>query len=113
MLFALTLLVPLLVAALWLYFRFSPRRANPRPVFWFNLVAVLLSVAASGAVVVMVEASMVGSADHGWWPVIGGFYSLVTLPACLAVAAGVRHLLFRTKRDSKPLETHDLSKTRF
>lgn len=115
MLFALSLLLPLLILSLWLYFRFSPRRDNPQPVFLFNLVAVLIAAIACGVVVLQVRTMMLSSPDRAWWPVLAAFYAMVTLPGCLALAAGLRHLLFRGPRTpSKPLDTtRDLSNTRF
>lgn len=114
MLFTVTLLVPLLVGALWLYFRFSPRRANRRPVIWFDVAAVTACLAVAGAIVAMVRDAMRGGTDESWWPVLAAFSAMIAIPACLGVAAAIRHLLFRTKGEaSKPLETRDLSKTRF
>lgn len=113
MLFALSLLLPLLLISLWLFFRFSPKRDNGRPVIWFNAVALALCVAICAWVVLAVRATMIGSNDQSWWALMALFYTLVTLPACLAVAAGLRHLIFRSKEKSKPLEVRDLSQTRF
>lgn len=114
MLFTLTLLVPLLVGALWLYFRFSPKRANRRPVIWFDVLAVTASLIVAAAIVAVVKGAMQGGADESWWPVLAAFCALIAIPACLGVAAAIRHLLFRKKGEvSKPLETRDLSKTRF
>lgn len=114
MIFALTLLLPLLALAVWAFWRLSPRPTNPRPVLWFNWAVTVLSLAICVAVVVFVRRTMAGSTDHAWWPVVSAFYGLVAIPFCLAVGGGIRRLLFGAREAAKPIEaTRDLSNTRF
>ena len=114
MIFALTLLLPLLALAVWAFWRLSPQPADPRPVLWFNWTVTVLSLAICVAVVIYVRRTMTGSTDHAWWPVVSAFYGLVAIPLCLAVGGGIRRLIFGRREAAKPLEiSQDLSKTRF
>jgi thiol:disulfide interchange protein len=114
MLFALSLLIPLLVLAFWLFWRLSPQGPDPRRVRLFNLVASAVVLLIGVAVAVGVRASMAASSDHAAWPVVAAFYALAAIPLCLALAAGLRRLAFGARTPAKPLEiTRDLSKTRF
>ena len=61
MIFALTLLLPLLALAVWAFWRLSPQPADPRPVLWFNGVVTVLSLAICVAVVIYVRRTMTGS----------------------------------------------------
>lgn len=113
MLFVLTLLLPVALATLWLFFRKSPRRAPMRPVHVFNALTLLITAPLCAWVVLAVRDTMAATRDHAWWVLMGTFYGLLTLTACLAVAAGIRHLLFRPRGTSKPLDVPDLRNTRF
>ena len=114
MIFALTLLLPLLALAVWAFWHLSPQPADPRPVLWFNWTATLLSLAVCVVVVIYVRRTMSSATDHAWWPVVSVFYGLAAIPLCLAVGAGIRRLVFGRREAAKPLEiSQDLSKTRF
>lgn len=114
MIFAFTLLLPLLALAVWAFWRLSPQPPDPRPVLWFNWAVTILSLAICVAVVIYVRRTMTGATDHAWWPVVSAFYGLVAIPLCLAVGGGIRRLIFGARETSKPLEiSQDLSKTRF
>lgn len=114
MLFALTLLLPLLVLAVWAFWRLSPQPPDPRRVRWFNWTVMVLSVLVCAFVVIFVRRDMAGSADHAWWPVISAFYGLVAIPACLALGGLARRLIFGAREPAQPPEPpRDLSQTRF
>lgn len=114
MLFALSLLLPLLAFFFWLFWRLSPARADPRPVRRFNLAAIAVALAAGAVAAWQVRANMAAAADHGWWPVVAAFYMLVVIPLCLVLAGAVRHFVFRSDAPAKPPEPpRDLSQTRF
>ena len=114
MLFALSLLLPLLVFFIWLFWRLAPVRPDPRPVRWFNLAAILIALAVGAIATAQVRASMAAATDHSWWPVVAAFYLLVVIPASLAVAGAIRHFIFRGNTPVKPPEPpRDLSQTRF
>ena len=114
MIFALTLLLPLLALAVWAFWHLSPQPADPRPVRWFNWAVTGLSLAICIVVVVFVRRTMAGATDHAWWPVVSAFYGLVAIPLCLAIGGGIRRMIFGAREASRPLEiSQDLSKTRF
>ena len=114
MLFALSLMIPLLVLAVWVFWRLTPPCPEPGPVRAFNIAALLLGLALSGAVAWYVRGTMADSTDHAMWPAIAAYYVMAVVPLWLAVAGGIRRLLFGAREPSKPLEiSQDLSKTRF
>lgn len=114
MLFAVTLLLPLLALAVWAFWRLSPKPADPRPVRWFNWAVTVLSLVVCAALVIFVRNTMSEVADHAWWPVVSAFYGLVAVPLCLAVGGGIRRLVFGAREQAQPLEPpRDLSQTRF
>ena len=114
MLFAVSLMIPLLVLAVWVFWRLSPPRPAPGPVRAFNVAAIALGVALGGAVSWYVRGTMANSSDHGMWPAIAAYYVMAVVPLWLAVAGGIRRLIFGVREPSKPLEiSQDLSKIRF
>lgn len=115
MLFAVSLLLPLLVLAVWVFWRLSPPRPDPAPVRAFNLGAIVLSLLLAGAIAFFVRQSMQGGTDHGMWPVVTAYYVMAVVPLWLAVAGSIRRLIFGSREPSKPLEIsqQDFSKTRF
>ena len=115
MLFAVSLLIPLLVLAVWVFWRLSPKRPDAGALRAFNVGAILVSLLLAIAISWLVRGSMAESADSGWWPVVAAFYAMVFVPLWLAVAGGIRRLVFGAREAAKPLEiiSQDLSKTRF
>lgn len=114
MLFAVSLMIPLLVLAVWVFWRLSPPRPAPGPVRAFNVAAIALGVALAAACAWYVRGTMANSSDHGMWPAIAAYYVMAVVPLWLAVAGGIRRLVFGAREPSKPLEiSQDLSKIRF
>ena len=114
MLFAVSLMIPLLVLAIWIFWRLSPPRPDPMAVRVFNVGAIASSILLAGAVGFYVRQSMAGGTDIGMWPVVTAYYVMAVVPLWLAVAGGIRRLVFGARGPSKPLEiSQDLSKTRF
>ncbi len=115
MLFALSLLVPLCLIAVWIFWRLSPPRPDPAPLRWFNLGAIALGLLLCVAAAYLVRAFLAGSADSEKWLGVTAYYVATLFPLWLAAAAGIRRLLFGARGPSKPLEIsrQDLSKTRF
>jgi len=113
MLFALTLTIPLMVAAIWIFWRVSPSRPDPAPVRWFNLAAIAIGLLLCGLAAWLIRAYLAGSVDSGKWPGVTGYYVGTLFPLYMAIAGGIRHLLFGGP--AKPLEImhQDISKTRF
>jgi hypothetical protein len=114
MLFAVSLMIPLLVLAIWVFWRLSPPRPEPMAVRVFNIGAIASSILLAAAVGFYVRQSMAGGTDRGMWPVVTAYYVMAVVPLWLALAAGLRRLVFGARGPSKPLEiSQDLSKTRF
>ena len=115
MLFSVPLLLPLMLLAVWVFWRLSPPRPDPTSVRVFNIGAIVLGLALAGAIAFYVRHSMAGSKDHGMWPVVSVYYIMAVVPLWLAIAGGIRRLVFGSREPSKPLEIsqQDFSKTRF
>ncbi|MEZ5615422.1 MAG: hypothetical protein R3E35_09415 [Rhodocyclaceae bacterium] len=115
MIFAVSLLLPLLVLAVWVFWRLSPRRPDPGPVRLFNFAAIALGVLLAAAIAFYVRQSMQEGTDRNMWPVVAAFYVMAVVPLWLAVAGGLRRLIFGSREPAKPLEIsrQDFSKTRF
>ncbi len=114
MIFAVSLLIPLLLLAVWAFWRLSPKSAAAGPLRAFNLGALALGLLLAAALALYVRSSMAETADSGLWPAVAAFYTMTFVPLWLAVAGGLRRLMFGTRSPSKPLEiSQDLTKTRF
>lgn len=114
MLFAASLLIPLLVLAVWIFWRLSPSGQAPARLRAYNVAAIVLALLLAGAIAWYVRESMAGGTDRGMWPLVAAFYMMAFLPLWLAAAAGIRRLIFGAREPAKPLEiARDLSKTRF
>jgi thiol:disulfide interchange protein len=114
MLFAVSLLIPLLVLAVWIFWRLSPKRPDAGPVRAFNGGAIVLGLLLAGGVAWYVRDSMADSTDRNLWPAVAAYYVMAAFPFWLALAAGIRHAVFGAREPAKPLEiSQDLSKTRF
>lgn len=114
MLFAVSLMIPLLGFSVWVFWRLSPPRPDPSAMRAYNIGASVLTLLLAGAIAWYVRDSMAAGKDHGMWPVITAYYVTAVVPLWLAVAGGIRRLLFGAREPAKPLEiSQDLSKTRF
>jgi len=114
MVFPLTLLLPVLVLSLWLFWRLSPPRPDATPVRRFNAIAIILTLMIAALAAWYVRSTMMASSDHASWPLIAAFYLLGVIPMSLAVAGLVRKKLYGAKEAAKSLElTRDLTNTRF
>ena len=114
MLFAVSLMIPLLGFSVWVFWRLSPPRPDPTSMRVYNIAASVLGLLLAGGVAWYIRGSMAGGTDHGMWPVVTAYYVMAVVPLWLAVAGGIRRLIFGAREPSKPLEiSQDLSKTRF
>lgn len=104
MLFALSLLIPLLLATIWFFFRLAPATTRPRAQRLFNAGALLTAAALGVAECFYVQGTMAGSPDHALWPAIATFYVCATLPIWLGVAAVLRRLIFGLRGQGQPLD---------
>ena len=63
----------------------------------------------------LVRSYLAGSTDSGKWLGVAAYYVATLFPLCIAIAGGIRRLVFGERGPAKPLEIsqQDLSKTRF
>lgn len=114
MLFVLSLLVPLLVLSVWIFWRLSPPALRAGRLRAYNLAAVLLGLGLAAALAAYVRASLEPSGERALWPLVAAFYAMAFFPLWLALAGGLRRLLFGARPSAEPLQIHqDLSQTRF
>lgn len=116
MLFALSLLVPLVGFFFWLFWRMTPLRRDLRSVRAFNFAVMVAVFAAAAGIVLLVQDRMAGMPDHVWWPVVGAFYVLVIVPLLLLAVGALRQAWFPPDTPAaSPLAEapRDLSNTRF
>ncbi len=116
MLFALSLLLPLVGFFFWLFWRMTPARRVPRGVRRYNFAVMIAALAMVVSIVLLVRASMSGSPDRVWWPIVASFYVLVIAPLLLLAAGALRQSWFPPDVPVAPPpaeEPRDLSNTRF
>ncbi|MBX3648441.1 MAG: hypothetical protein KF853_01570 [Rhodocyclaceae bacterium] len=114
MVFALSLLLPMLAFSFWLFWRLSPQRVEAAPLRRFNLAAIALALLLGALLIWYVRSNMMTGSDRATWPLVAAFYLAGAIPLFLALAGLVRRKCYGSKEADKPLElTRDLSKTRF
>lgn len=114
MIFALSLLLPMLALSFWVFWRLSPQREDGAPLRRFNFAAIALSLLLGALVIWYVRSNMLTGSDRATWPLVAAFYLAGLIPIYLALAGLVRRKCYGSKEADKPLElTRDLSKTRF
>ena len=86
-------LVPVLLITTWLFFRFSPRRSDPRPVFRYNIGVFVVGLMLCAGWTVWIRAQLVTGPDVAWWPVLAILGSLAVFPLILLAGALVRNVL--------------------
>ncbi len=92
------ILIPSLFLLLWLFFKLSPKKSNPKTVVKYNLFTIVIAVALSVAYSFYLRASMINGSDFGWWPVLSFIFSLVITIGTLIVSGILRNfLIFRQK----------------
>lgn len=87
--------IPWLVLCAWLYLRFGPGRFKDR-LFFEGVVGLVLCLGIA-LITRHAYATVAGTHDSVWWPVLGCIYTLGFVPAVLAVAAIVRMVVYRKK----------------
>jgi hypothetical protein len=102
MILVLLIQLPLLLLAVWAFYRLSPVTPDQRGVRRFNTVVVLLGLGLCGLVAVKVYSDLLAGPDRAWWPVVSALYSLALFPGVLLVGGLIRNLvLFRSDRPAK------------
>ena len=98
MIMAYLVLIPILLLALWLFFKSSPKENNSKKILGYNLFTIFLAVALSVFYSLRLRASMIDGSDFGWWPVLSFLASLVIMTGVLILSGLLRNLLiFRGK----------------
>lgn len=100
MIAAFAILLPVLGASLWAYFRFRPAEVEVSRLRLFDVSVVGSTVALCVAVAAYLRNDMAGGPDAAWWPVVAAIYSLVIFPVCLVVGGAIRYATFSRSRAS-------------
>lgn len=104
MITSLLILLPLLAASLYAFFRFAPSHADNRAVRRFNVLSFAIAVLLAVAWVIRTYVVMTPTVDSAWWPVISLLGALFILPTTLAVAAIARNFVVFRQRSEEPFE---------
>lgn len=86
-------LVPVLLITVWLFFCFSPKRPDPRPVFRFNIGVFVVGLLVCAVWTIWIRAQLVTGPDVAWWPVMAVLGSLAVFPVILLAGALVRNFM--------------------
>ena len=98
MIVAFAILLPVLGASLWAYFRFRPAGVEVSRLRRFDAFVVGCAAILCGTVAAYLRNDMAGGPDSAWWPVVAAIYSLVLFPVCLVVGGAIRHAIFSRSR---------------
>jgi len=98
MILALIVLVPFCVAALWVFFRFSPKDKNKaKLIIVVNSVIILIDILLCAIYSCRTYATMINTVDRNWWPILSVLGSLFIFSIVLIVGAIIRVLIFRKR----------------
>jgi hypothetical protein len=99
MIIAYLVLIPLLLLSLWLFFKYTPKRADARKVKIYNNSTLALAVIVSFTLSLTLRASMIHGSDAGWWPVLAFVFSLMISIGIIVLSAIIRNfIVFRDGR---------------
>jgi len=76
------ILVPLFLATLWAFLRFSPKSSRGETVKAYNIGTFVVALALGVGYAVRLYVAMSSGSDFGWWPVVAPL-------AVLAISSGV------------------------
>jgi cytochrome bd-type quinol oxidase subunit 2 len=93
MILALIVLLPILVLSLWWFCKLSPRDAEQRLVWLYNIAVLVVGVLICAGLTLRLQATLADTPDRAWWPVLSAIFSLLVLPLWIAVCGVVRNLL--------------------
>jgi len=100
MIAALLILLPVVAAVTWAFFRFGPRHADRKTAARFNLGSVVLAFALAGAWCLRTYLVITPTVDSAWWPIISALGALMIFPLVLGAAAVLRNLvIFRRSKE--------------
>jgi len=90
-------LVALVVAiSVWLFVRLSPVGPDAIAVRRFNRASFALCALVGVVIFTWAYASLAGTADSAWWPVVGTLYWAVAVPIFFVIAAFLRPRVCRS-----------------
>jgi len=98
MILAYIILIPLLIASLWIFFKLSPKQINTHNVKMYNFGTIALAIVLSIAYILKLRASMINGSDFGWWPVLSFMFSLAISIGIIFISGIIRNfIIFRNK----------------
>jgi len=98
MIVAFAILLPVLGASLWAYFRFQPTGVEASRLRRFDASVVGSAAVLCVAVAAYLRNDMAGGPDSAWWPVVAAIYWLVIFPVCLVAGGAIRYAIFSRSR---------------
>lgn len=104
MIVTLAVLLPLCLAALFLFVRLRPRVdvSRRRAMFAFDAIVVLIAVLACRSVTLHFRRTTGESVDRAWWPILATLSSVFLASATLLVGLLVRNVvLFRSTKNGQ------------
>jgi hypothetical protein len=102
MVLALLILLPAVVCAAWVFFKFSPANADRKAVVRFNVLTIIVPLLLALAWSVRTYLLMSPTVNSAWWTVISMLGALTIVPSVLGLAAVLRNLvLFRAGMGSR------------
>jgi len=85
--------IPLFLAVLWAFFRYSPKVSTPEKLRLFNIATMLLALSVSATYVIYLRHKMEGGSDYGWWPVLSLLSFLVISSIVIGLLGVVRNFI--------------------
>jgi len=98
MILALIVLIPFCIAALWAFFRFSPKETGSNKCTIFNSITIILAILVCALYSYRTYATMINTVDREWWSILSVLGSLFFFSIILVVAAVLRNFVFFRKR---------------
>lgn len=92
--------IPGLVFCAWLYMRVGPPRRFKDRIFFEGVVGLALCFGIA-LITCQAYATVAGTHDSAWWPVLGCIYTLGFVPVFLAFAAIIRMVVYRQKKEKE------------
>jgi hypothetical protein len=86
---------PVLALSLWLYLKAAPPGTTLKSRALFEVVVLLLELAACAVAGDLAYAAVGQGVDRAWWPVVAVIFGLVLVPSRLIPAALVRRSVYR------------------
>jgi len=98
MILSFAILIPIYVAVIWYFIKYSPEHGEPGKLRLYNRTSFLLSVLISGGYIWRLYVEMSKGSDFGWWPIVALIFFLLISIVVLSVAGLLRNFLFFHKR---------------